>query len=95
MGSRFYPLLPVKLLTTFEYDTESYVEKINCPILVAHSRTDDVIPYDEGRAIYNATPAAKQFLEMRGGHNDGFLVSGQDYIDELGSFIHENLNHGN
>ncbi len=56
--------------------------------MVAHSRSDEIIPYDEGREIFDAAAEPKQFLEMRGGHNDGFLVSGAAYVEGLRSFIY-------
>jgi pimeloyl-ACP methyl ester carboxylesterase len=91
MAKRIYPFLPVSWLTNFKYDTKNYVSTIACPVLVAHSRSDDVIPFAEGREIFDAAPRAKQFLEMRGDHNDGFIISGSTYVDGLRSFIHENL----
>jgi hypothetical protein len=39
----------------------------------------------------NAAPETKQFLEIRGGHNDGFMASGSTYVDGLRSFIFGNL----
>ena len=91
MGQRFYPFLPVRWLTYIKYDTKQYVKDITCPVLVAHSSSDEIIPYDEGREIFDAAPDPKIFLEMRGGHNDGFLVSGPSYVDGLRSFIDEAL----
>lgn len=91
MAKRLYPFLPVRWLAVFRYDTKEYVKDISCPVLVAHSRNDDIIPFAEGLEIFDAAPEAKQFLEMRGGHNDGFMVSGITYIQGLNSFIHENL----
>ena len=88
MGQRFYPFLPVRWLTYIKYDTKQYVKDISCPILVAHSKNDEIIPYLEGREIFEAAPEPKQFLEMRGGHNDGFMVSGSTYIEGLRSFIY-------
>ena len=87
MGQRFYPFLPVRWLTYFKYDTKEYVKNISCPVLVAHSKNDEIIPYDEGREIFEAALEPKQFLEMQGGHNDGFLVSGTSYVEGLRSFI--------
>lgn len=87
MGQRLYPLLPIRWLTYFKYDTRKYVKHIACPVLVAHSRNDEIIPYDEGREIYDAAHEPKTFLEMRGGHNDGFLATGGDYVEGLRSFI--------
>jgi len=91
MGQRFYPFLPVRWLTYIKYDTKQYVKDITCPVLVAHSSSDEIIPYDEGREIFDAAPDPKIFLEMHGGHNDGFLVSGPSYVDGLRSFIDEAL----
>ena len=73
MGQRLYPFLPVRWLTHFKYDTVKYVQSVSCPVLVAHSKDDEIIPYDEGRKIFDAANNPKHFLEMRGGHNDGFF----------------------
>lgn len=91
MAQRLYPFLPVKWLSTFRYDTRQYVSNINCPLLVVHSKTDEIIPYDEGRSVFDAAPAAKRFLDIRGGHNDGFFVTGQAYVDGLSTFIENSL----
>jgi hypothetical protein len=91
MAKRIYPFLPISWLTSFEYDNKKYVKSIACPVLVAHSRSDDIIPFDEGREIFDAAPKTKQFLELRGGHNDGFMISDPTYADGLRSFIHGNL----
>ena len=91
MGQRIYPFLPVRWLTHFKYDTKKYVKNISCPVMIAHSRDDEIIPYAEGREIFQATPEPKHFLEMRGGHNDGFIVSGSTYIEGLRVFINGTL----
>jgi len=41
----------------------------------------------EGRLVFDAAPTDKQFLDMRGGHNDGFIATGQAYSDRLSRFI--------
>ncbi len=91
MAQRLYPFLPVRWLAKFAYDTASYVRDLACPLLVVHSKADEIIPFAEGLAVYDAAPADKRFLEIRGGHNDGFLVSGASYINGLQSFIDSSL----
>jgi fermentation-respiration switch protein FrsA (DUF1100 family) len=91
MGKKLYPFLPVQWLVHFKYNTRKYVSNVSCPVLIAHSTGDEIIPYEEGRAIFEAAPEPKQFLEMRGGHNDGFIISGSTYVEGLRSFINENL----
>jgi len=91
MGQRLYPFLPIRWLAHYKYNTKHYVKNVSRPVLVAHSRYDDIIPYEEGREIFLAAAQPKQFLEMRGGHNDGFIVSGSAYINGLQLFINKNL----
>jgi uncharacterized protein len=91
MAKRLYPFLPIRWLARFKYNTKQYVKNVSSPVLVAHSKDDEIIPYDEGREIFAAAPEPKQFLEMRGGHNDGFIVSGASYINGLKSFINKYL----
>jgi len=87
MAQRLYPFLPVRWLSRFSYDTRRYVSRIACPLLVVHSKGDEIIPYAEGRLVFDAAPGNKQFLDIRGGHNDGFIVTGKPYIDGLSRFI--------
>jgi fermentation-respiration switch protein FrsA (DUF1100 family) len=91
MARRLYPFLPVRWLTHFEYGTKKYVENITCPVLVVHSRDDEIIPFEEGREIFAAAVEGRQFLEISGGHNDGFITSGSIYIEGPRSFIYANL----
>lgn len=87
MAQRLYPFLPVKWLASFSYDTASYVSSLSCPLLVVHSKNDEIIPFAEGQAVFDAAPADKRFLEISGGHNDGFYVSGDTYLDGIKDFV--------
>ena len=87
MGSNLYPWLPVRLLSRFHYPTIEHVRRVKCPVLVIHSRADDIVPWHHGRALFEAAPEPKEFLEIRGSHNDNFLVTGADYYRGIGSFI--------
>ena len=91
MAQRLYPFLPARLLSKYRYDTQRYVSSLDCPLLVIHSPSDEIIPYAEGRQIFDAAPADKEFLDIRGGHNDGFFVSGEAYIEGLNGFIGSSL----
>jgi len=89
MGARLYPFLPVRLLTRHRYETLKRMPKIECPVLVAHSPRDEMIPYAFGRAIFDAAREPKRFLEMRGSHNEGFLEMGKPYPDGIDAFLKE------
>ena len=87
VAARVYPFLPVRWLARFSYNTHSHLQNADCPVLIVHSPADDVIPYVFGEKLYATAREPKRFLKIRGGHNDGFFVSGQEYIDGLDTFL--------
>lgn len=87
LGAKLYPFLPVRLLSKYEYNTLEKVKAIESPKLIIHSRNDELVPYEYGRRIFKAAREPKQFLELSGGHNDGFLMSRDVYKTALDSFF--------
>lgn len=87
MAGRFYPYLPVSLLTRIRYPTIHRMGALHLPVLIVHSSDDDIIPYAMARRLFDAAPAAKSFLTLHGGHNDGFLSSGDRYREGLAEFL--------
>ena len=87
MGKRLYPVLPIRLITRIGYPVKEYVTRIRAPLLVAHSRYDEIIPFDMGRTIFEAAPEPKSFLEMEGDHNAGFWISREYYVPALDEFF--------
>jgi fermentation-respiration switch protein FrsA (DUF1100 family) len=87
MARRLYPFLPARLLTRLHYPVAEYASRLDCPVLVVHSRQDEIIPFEMGLTIYAAVTQRKAFLELRGDHNSGFFISRQDYIAGLDEFI--------
>ena len=91
MAAKIYPFLPVRLLSRFDYNTIEYLRTVTCPVFVAHSSQDDIVPFAHGRALYQAAREPKQFLELQGGHNSGFIFMREDWMEALGKFIDTNL----
>ena len=80
IARRLYPFLPIHLLTRLQYPVADYASQLNCPVLVVHSRHDEIIPFSMGQAIYAAVKQEKKFLELRGDHNNGFIISQREYV---------------
>jgi fermentation-respiration switch protein FrsA (DUF1100 family) len=78
-GKKFYPYLPVRLFARYSYDTIGYLKKVNRPVMVIHSADDEIIAFEFGQKLYKMANEPKKFIEITGGHNDGFLVSGEIY----------------
>ena len=87
LASKYYPIFPVRWLARIRYDNASRLPKVNCPVLIAHSRDDEIVPIAHSRALFALAGGSKSFLEMRGGHNNGYMVSGHGYRAGLAQFI--------
>lgn len=68
IGQRRYPFFPIRLLIRNPFESIARIDKIGSPILFLHSREDVVIPFEEGRRLFDAAPQPKQFVEVAGGH---------------------------
>ncbi len=87
-AAEVYPFLPVRWLSRFRYETIHYLQSITAPVLIVHSRDDEIISFAHGQRLFEAANSPKQFLELKGGHNDGIYVSGVDYYqDGLNNFF--------
>jgi len=89
LGAGLYPFFPVRLLSRFNYSVVDFVRRVHCPVLVVHSLEDDIVPYGLGVKVYRAANEPKEFLEIAGDHNSGFLMSGNSYMNGLRSFINK------
>ena len=82
-----YPYLPVRLLLRFEYNTAEYLGRADCPVLIVHSHDDEIMPFSHGRQLFEIARYPKEFLEISGAHNEGFITSGKYYEEGLNAFI--------
>ncbi len=87
IGKKFYPYMPIRLAAQFRYPTIDYIRNIHCPVLIIHSRNDQVIPFEFGLRLYDAANEPKEFTEISGSHNDGFLFSGQVYRNAWSNWV--------
>jgi fermentation-respiration switch protein FrsA (DUF1100 family) len=91
MAAEFYPWLPVRLLSRYRYDNLGKVARIARPLLLVHSRQDEIIPFAHGERLFGRAREPKQFLELTGGHNDAFQSSRKAYTHGLKSFLDTHL----
>jgi fermentation-respiration switch protein FrsA (DUF1100 family) len=88
IGQKFYPYMPVRPFARYGFKTSEYLKKVKCPVLIIHSRNDEIVPFELGLRLYEqATKEPKDFIEIFGNHNDGFLYSGQIYREGLTNWV--------
>lgn len=68
IGARRYPYFPIRLLIRNPFESILRIDRVGSPLLFLHSPEDAVIPFDEGRRLFDAAPSPKQFVAVSGGH---------------------------
>ena len=87
VGQKMFPFLPVRWLVRNKYDTLAKMPRIKVPLLIFHSRDDELFSIRHARRLLAAANDPKQLVELRGSHNDAFLVSATTYHDALQQFF--------
>ena len=93
MARQLYPFMPARLIARLKYPVSDYVGQLNSPLLVIHSRDDEIIPFSMGQAIFTAATEPKTMLEISGDHNNGFAMNRDRYMAGLRDFIGRHLSH--
>ncbi|MCS7089994.1 MAG: alpha/beta hydrolase [Verrucomicrobiota bacterium] len=70
IGSELYPWLPVRRLVRTHYDTRAYLQQVQVPVLILHSRQDDLVRFHHAEANYAAARPPKWLRELQGTHNE-------------------------
>ena len=86
MAKEIYPWLPAKYFLRARYDNIAKVPMLKAPLLVVHSPDDQIVPFSMGRRLFEAGAEPKEFFQLRGGHNDGFLET-PGYAQTFGAFL--------
>lgn len=87
MARKLYPGLPLHWLVRFRYDSLAKISRVSVPKLLAHSRTDDLIPYEMGQRLFEAATEPKEFVTLTGGHNEAGWATSPEYWSALQRFV--------
>ena len=84
MARALFPFLPLASLFSTRYDTVEKVRRVKCPLLVLHGDRDEVVPFSQGREVFEAAAEPKKFYTIVGaGHNDTYIAGGEAYFAAL------------
>lgn len=87
MAHELYPYLPTRLIARFHYDTRAALIGLRCPLLILHSKEDEIVPYRQAQQLLAAAPEPKRLVELRGGHNDAPFVSRERFAQGVAEFL--------
>lgn len=77
-----FPIFPTRLILDEHWDTDQHIRSLSAPLLVIHGTDDDVVPYAQGQAVFEAAGAVQKLFEpVEGGtHNNLWTADVQKTI---------------
>lgn len=93
MGRHYYPYLPIRWISRIKYPTLDRIKQVHAPLLIIHSPTDDIVPYAQGKKLFESAHEPKSLLEITGDHNNGFMESNGRYLNGIDQFISAYFKH--
>jgi len=86
IGAELFPWLPGRLLGAIKYDTRARLPQLKIPVLVMHSRTDELAAFHHAERNFAAANEPKLFWEISGGHNDA-LDESAHFVEGIEKFL--------
>jgi fermentation-respiration switch protein FrsA (DUF1100 family) len=84
-GQAHYPWLPVRWLSRYQFNSVEKIAACRRPTFIAHGTADSVIPFAEGRRLFEAAPGPKRFLELPGyDHN---VILSRECMEAMREFL--------
>lgn len=87
MGERTYPWLPLRWFSLFRYDSAAKMPRLKAPLLLAHSREDERIPFEFAQRLFDAAPPPKQQVVLSGSHRDAGWTRTPAYWQAVRDFL--------
>lgn len=69
MAKNIFPFVP-GFLVRYKLASNESMKHIKAPIMVIHGTADEIVPFDQGKRLYDEHQGPKTFVEIKGGdHN--------------------------
>ncbi|RWA18011.1 hypothetical protein MELE44368_24440 [Mycolicibacterium elephantis DSM 44368] len=83
-----YPWLPMRRVLLDRYPSIDRIASVRAPLLAIAGDSDDIVPEQLSRRLYEAANAPKRYVVVPGaGHNDRALLDGTRMLDAIGGFL--------
>jgi hypothetical protein len=87
IGQEQYPLFPIRWIIRNPFNAIEQVGAIRAPLLFLHSPEDTMVPFKEGRRLFDAAPSPKTFVEVRGGHIESSEIDRDVFYGAIRTFL--------
>jgi fermentation-respiration switch protein FrsA (DUF1100 family) len=84
-GATMFPWLPVRWLMRNRFDNAAKIKNCTRPVFIAHGTADRLIPFAQGKALFDAANPPKEFFALADAdHNDPLPL---EFFTALRSFL--------
>lgn len=87
MAKIHYPIPRIENLISNRYEAIARIAQVKMPVLIIHSRHDELVPFEQGRRLFEAAEEPKEFLATFASHNDPPSMMNQEYRERLARFV--------
>lgn len=85
VAQKQYWFVPVRLLLHDKFESIKFTPKITEPVLIFHGTSDGIVPYSEGKKLFDAITSEKKLVTVDGaGHLD---FSPEFILQEMKNFL--------
>ncbi len=82
-----YPFLPAKWMVKYKFLNGEKIKNITSPVLIFHSKEDEIVPFFQGQKLFEVSPEPKTFIELKGSHNRAIHEDTEKYFQALQEFF--------
>jgi fermentation-respiration switch protein FrsA (DUF1100 family) len=88
VGAYHFPWLPVRWLVRNRFDNMSKIKACQRPVFIAHGTHDTLVPFAQGKRLFEAANEPKEFFAHEGAdHNDPLPM---EFFGALQGFLEKN-----
>lgn len=69
VAKEIYPYLPVSFLMKDRYESIHKIGMVETPVIIAHGRKDNLVPFHMGQELFNAANDPKNFIDIPEGEH--------------------------
>jgi uncharacterized protein len=85
LGKREYPFIPLSLLLVDRFESDKKMPSVHMPVFIHHTSEDKIIPFEQGRTLYELAGTPKHFEQSHGyhcQHSYSFFAALQQFLNE-------------
>ncbi len=82
----YYPFLPRIFSFKYKFYSNRYIQTIKCPILIFHVTKDRIVPYSQGKKLYQLAGAKAELVTFEGGNHHN-CMSYPPFWEKIRAFL--------